>query len=140
MTIKELMKESHKTAVEKGFWEIDCPLCKGKGEHQNPAITHISHIITCYGCHGTGKSKSSRNDGELIALMHSELSETLEALRHGNPKSEHLPEFTSVEEEIADLMIRVGDFCEARHIRLEEAIIAKMEFNKSREYKHGKKF
>ena len=38
--------------------------------------------------HETAKSKgwwdSERNDGELIALMHSELSEALEALRNGN--------------------------------------------------------
>ena len=40
-----------------------------------------------------------RNDGELIALMHSELSEALEGLRHKNPKSDKIPEFSSVEEE-----------------------------------------
>ena len=30
-----------------------------------------------------------RNEGECIALMHSELSEALEAVRHGNPQDEH---------------------------------------------------
>jgi len=81
-----------------------------------------------------------RNDGEAIALMHSELSEALEALRHGNPASEHVPEFTAVEEEMSDLLIRVLDYCRGHGCRLPEALIAKMEFNNTRPLKHGKKF
>lgn len=81
-----------------------------------------------------------RNDGEMIALMHSELSEALEALRHGNPLSEHIPEFTAVEEEFADLVIRLLDMCHGRNIRLADAIVAKMKFNANRPHMHGKKF
>lgn len=82
--------------------------------------------------------ETSRNDGELIALMHSELSEALEGQRHPGP-SEHIPEFTAVEEEMADVMIRIADYSAARNLRLAEAIIAKMKYNKTREYKHGGK-
>lgn len=81
-----------------------------------------------------------RNDGEMIALMHSELSEALEGLRHGNPLSEHIPEFTAVEEEFADLVIRLLDMCHGRNIRLADAIVAKMKFNEGRPHMHGKKF
>jgi NTP pyrophosphatase (non-canonical NTP hydrolase) len=81
-----------------------------------------------------------RNDAEAIALMHSELSEALEALRHGNPPSEHIPAFSAVEEEMADVVIRVMDFCAGRGLRLGEAIIAKHEFNFTRPHKHGKAF
>jgi NTP pyrophosphatase (non-canonical NTP hydrolase) len=85
--------------------------------------------------------KGDRNDGELIALMHSELSEALEGMRHGNPSSEHLPEFTAVEEELADVVIRIMDFARAKHHRVGEAIIAKVEYNRTREFMHGgKKF
>ena len=81
------------------------------------------------------------NDGEKIALMHSELSEALEGLRHGNPASEHIPEFTAVEEELADVVIRVMDFAVMRNQRVAEAIIAKHAFNEGRSFKHGgKKF
>lgn len=80
-----------------------------------------------------------RNDGEQIALMHSELSEALEAIRHGNPPSDHIPDFTGVEEEMADEVIRVMDFCAGGKHRLAEAIAAKLEYNKTRGYKHGGK-
>ena len=83
---------------------------------------------------------SDRNDGELIALMHSELSEALEGLRHGNPPSDHIPEFTAVEEEMADLLIRVMDAAAGKGWRLGEALVAKIEFNRGREYRHGKRF
>ena len=81
-----------------------------------------------------------RNDGEMIALMHSELSEALEGLRHGNPKSDKIPNFSAVEEEFADLLIRIGDTIEARGYRIEEAILAKMKYNENRPHMHGKSF
>jgi len=85
--------------------------------------------------------RSDRSDGELIALMHSELSEALEGLRHGNPASDHIPEYTAVEEELADVIIRIMDYAIARNYRVAEALIAKVAFNRGREFMHGgKKF
>lgn len=81
-----------------------------------------------------------RNDGECIALMHSELSEVLESLRNGSPPDEHCPSFNNTEIELADAVIRIMDFCAARGLRLPEAIQAKMNYNVTRPYKHGKKF
>lgn len=81
-----------------------------------------------------------RNEGEIIALIHSELSEALEGLRKGNPPDEHCPEFSSAEIELADAVIRIMDFCHAKGYRLSEAIVAKMMYNETRPYKHGKKF
>ena len=80
-----------------------------------------------------------RSKGEMIALMHSELSEMLEGVRKPGPDS-HVPEFTSEEIEMADLFIRALDYAAGWKLRLGEAIFAKMTFNATRPYKHGKVF
>lgn len=73
-----------------------------------------------------------------LCLMHSEISEALEAARHDYPTSEKLPPYSNHFEELADLVIRVMDYCEACGIDLSEIILAKHEYNKTRPYKHGK--
>lgn len=91
--------------------------------------------------HNHGWWEHDRNNAEMIALMHSELSEALEGERHGNPPSEHIPNFSAVEEEFADTIIRILDYAQARNFDLGSALAAKIEFNRARPYKHGgKKF
>ncbi len=91
--------------------------------------------------HRTAKEKGwwsgERNNGEIIALIHSEISEALESLRHGNPPDEHLPEYAGVEVELADAIIRIMDFGEARGYRIAEAVEAKIVYNATRPHKHG---
>lgn len=79
-----------------------------------------------------------RNPAELIALMHSELSEGLEALRK-DLMSDKIPTFKGIEEELADCVIRILDAAEANNWNVIDAMFAKMEFNKTRSYRHGDK-
>jgi hypothetical protein len=74
-----------------------------------------------------------------IMLMVTELSESVEALRAGSP-DDKLPQYPGEWVELADCFIRIANYCGARGIPLGEVTRAKMEYNKSRPYKHGKKF
>ncbi len=78
-------------------------------------------------------------DGTRIALMHSELSEALEAIRIDDPVSSKIPPFSSVEEEFADVVLRVMDFGTYRGLKVAEAILAKLDYNRGRPYRHGNK-
>jgi NTP pyrophosphatase (non-canonical NTP hydrolase) len=132
LTIADIIREAHSTAVEKGWWEQD------------------------------------RSFSEGIALMHSELSEALEEWRkHGmnkllyyvyqfGPDTSYLevgiqtgpdpgdvapgpgkPE--GIAAELADVIIRIADYCGKYDIPLEEALKAKMAYNKTRPHRHGGK-
>lgn len=80
------------------------------------------------------------NDAEKICLMHSELSEALESCRHGDPPDDKVPNFSGMEAELADCIIRILDFAEAKNLKVIEAVVEKHKFNLTRPYKHGKTF
>ncbi len=75
-----------------------------------------------------------------LMLVVSELSEACEAHREGNPKCTrpNMGEFSHVEEELADAVIRILQIAGEHNFRIADAIIAKMEFNETRPVKHGK--
>lgn len=93
--------------------------------------------------HGNAKRKGwwegERNVGEALALMHSELSEALEAARAGYPTDSKIP-FDNFTVELADCVIRIFDLAGGLSLQLVDALLAKHEFNKTRPHKHGKVF
>jgi len=93
--------------------------------------------------HETAVSKGwwdkPRNDGELLMLVVTELAEACEALRHGNPPDDKIPEFSGAEAELADAVIRIMDMGQARGWDIAGAIAAKVEYNQTRKHMHGGK-
>ena len=83
----------------------------------------------------TGKTLD-RNFGELIALMHSELSEALEGHRKGL-MDDKLPHRKMAEVEFADCLIRLFDTAAAKGYDLEGAYQEKRAYNAVRaDHKH----
>lgn len=94
--------------------------------------------------HGNARIKGwwdeeGRNVGEALALMHSELSEALEAARKGFPQDSKVP-FDNFTVELADCIIRIFDLAGGMELPLVDAMLAKHEYNKTRPHKHGKVF
>lgn len=107
-----------------------------------------------------------KNLGEMLCLIHSEVSEALEADRNDryckatplvlggladknfgatyHDDSQFIGEYKksvrgTFEEELADIVIRVMDLAAYRNIDLEQHIKAKMRYNSLRPVKHGGK-
>ena len=98
-------------------------------------------------CHRIATAKGwheeERTFGDVVTLMHSELSEAYEEFRNGHDFEEIYagpdgkPEGIAVE--LADCLIRIFDTCQHENIPLIRAMQLKMAYNETRPHKHGGK-
>lgn len=105
-------------------------------EHIELAINELAHDA-----YATSRDNGFHDDEDdisvpmhlvRVALAHSELSEFVEELRSPECDQDHLAE------ELADVIIRVADLAFTMELDLGAAVVAKMDKNKGRPYKHGK--
>ena len=115
-------------------------------DHLHESDLTINEVV--HQAYQTAKEKGWHDEpksfGDDMALIHSEVSEALEAFRdNGQPTlmwyvgDDSKPE--GVPSELADIVIRVADVCGKYGIDLESAIETKMAFNKTRPFRHGGK-
>lgn len=139
--LNELAREVYKNAVDHGFYEAEMDMIDAVGGDLDRSIA-LQHFVFA----------------QRIALIHSELSEALEADRNNrfarnvgtveialerNTSYESVFRAAikdSVEDEIADALIRILDLCAARNIDIGTHVRLKMAYNSGRPRKHGKAY
>ena len=122
MEINQLIKEAHDNAVNKGF-HLDDDEMRNKFKFRSTDYEHFCRLAMI----------------KDLALIVTEISEAIEAIRENRFTDYHKINFKETfEEEIADAVIRIADLCGQYNIDLEYFIKEKMEYNKTRPNMHGK--
>ena len=88
---------------------------------------------------GRASADGQRNFGEMLALVHSELSEALEAHRK-NLMDDKLPHHKGTTVELADALIRIMDLGYGLGLPVAEAVAEKLAYNRTRPFMHGKAY
>src|SRR4051812_19887045 len=100
----------HMAMRKQGFWDAEIAMPKVVNDPISNDELH--RICTCLTQGGLVSLDSAtiagmvarlqraerRNDSEMLMLTVTELAEAVEGLRHGNPASDHIPEFSFAEE------------------------------------------
>lgn len=124
--LEYLENDIHETSLEKGWWD----------EHTK-LKTDLEYA------HESGGETDPRFADELYIfartmLMVTELSEGIEARRLQSP-DDKLPSFDGLSVELADCIIRIFDTAARFRLPVIGALLEKIEYNKTRSYKHGGK-
>lgn len=88
---------------------------------------------------GFWEGKEDRTN-ELLMWAVTEMGEIFDAVQRGNKPDPKVPEFSAAEVEAADVLIILMDLAHSNGWRVAQAVEAKMKFNNTRPYMHGKEF
>lgn len=107
----------------------------GKLQVNKGIIVDVVGVLqdVCYSlAKDAGWHDKPREDGTMIALIHSEISEALEGIRK-DLNDDHLTSRKMVEVELADAVIRIMDYAGSRGLDVAGAIVDKLEYNQQRQ-------
>lgn len=123
--INNLSKEIYKANKEKGFWD------------SRELIPNVMNLLSCpiVDIESTQKAFNA----QMLCLIHSEISEALEADRK-DLMDDKLPHRKGLEVELADALIRILDMAGGLGMDLGGAVEEKLAYNTTRPFKHGKQF
>lgn len=135
MNIQEMVKQAHEDAVKHGWWDnppevgtaialIHSELSEALEESRSGKYPRDTY----FECKATPQRLESYcgKEKEGICTAHED-----DRCEHAKP--------CGIPSELADAVIRIADLCGHMGIDLEAAIVAKMEYNKGRPFKHGGK-
>jgi len=160
MTITDWQRVCHETAVDKGWW--DAPSKEAKEVSRKLAEIAVEHANLSFRLEALRRGESF-NPGNLrhseltvarltlerqddlakMALIHSEVTEAVECILGGRIR--HYPPVkatvkpTGAVVELADVVIRILDWCGRKKLDLETALGDKHTYNTTRPYRHGGK-
>lgn len=111
-----------------------------EGEEEFTALWDIlsREIYETSDAHGFHGTPDVDNVPTKLMLIVSEIAEAMEAHRT-NSTSDKIPPFSGLAEELADAVIRIMDLGFMLQLDIADATLRKVEYNKSRPYRHGGK-
>lgn len=130
---KHLAKRVHTNAIKHGFWDEAKTVYLQRIEPGNDESPWTSDYSLQ---HWVDELIISQK----LALIHSEVTEALEALRDGISPSKAIPPHSCLEEELADVIIRILDLAGWMSLDIGSALRAKVSYNEGRPHKHGRGF
>lgn len=128
--LNELSTEIHQSNIAAGWW-TDLNYDKKVKALTDQGYTEVDAVKIMHSLGITRSTLKTRNVGELLCLVHSEISEAMEGARK-NLQDDKLPHRKMIEVELADAMIRMFDIAGAYGLDLGGAIAEKRAFNANR--------
>jgi NTP pyrophosphatase (non-canonical NTP hydrolase) len=101
--------------------------CDKEATTIDPKATEPYEMV-CVACNGTGFSYPHHAPANPCHICKGDMKVSYKGVRR----------LTNEEEELADLAIRLADYCEWRGVNLGRVILSKMAYNKGRPYRHNK--